>query len=306
MVEKKDIAYQVYRAKKKMNVFDLLYECGIAYEELKPLLDECVAEKILATDDGRNYEFIGDGRMFSAKYKRENFRRFAKELIKSSVREEGGTKDDPEEVDKEKEKKMEQFRAEIEARRQAIIKKMQEELDENEEEDETEEEDDDDEISSEEEVLFEELRIANKIMMGGGYGEDETDESELRQNGNRLSGSILNSLKEGIAVRKCGDSYLIEIEGIDLYATDAKFELFPFEGKVYLCDQGSTIDSLKETDALNDEARGRITNIAAESGAEIIDEKLCVEVTSPERTLACLFRLYAVMERVYHIRDNIF
>lgn len=68
MFGKKDIAYRVYSAKTKVNVFDLLYECGIDYGALKPILDECVAEKILATEDGKYYEFIGDGRMFSGQY----------------------------------------------------------------------------------------------------------------------------------------------------------------------------------------------------------------------------------------------
>ena len=69
MAEKKDIAYRIYQAKTKVSVFDLLYEYGIAYTALKPFLDEFVENKVLATEDGRYYEFIGDGRMFSGKQK---------------------------------------------------------------------------------------------------------------------------------------------------------------------------------------------------------------------------------------------
>lgn len=288
MMEKKDILYMIYCSKTGTDVFDLLYESGLRYSELKPFLDEWAIKKILQTKDGKHYKFIGDGRMFSGKYKQEKLKCFAKGLIEKSVNEEWDREDDSEEVDEEKEKFLQELRAELEVRRRELIKRLQAELNRDDEEDEMENEDDDEDSLGEDNV------------------EGDHEESDLSMNAEGLSECILDSLKKSIAVRKYDENYLIEIDGVDLYATDAKFELFPYEGKVYLCDQGSTIDSLKETDALNDEARGRITNIAAESGAEIIDEKLCVEVTSPERTLACLFRLYAVMERVYHIRDNIF
>lgn len=279
MAEKKDIAYRIYQAKTKVSVFDLLYEFGIAYTALRPILDEFVENKILATEDGKYYEFIGDGRMFSGKYKREQLQGF----------------------DNEQEKELQERRAYLEARRRELIKKMQADL-EADEENETEH-DDDDEASLDEAALFE-LRMAQKIMMGGSCIEDEDEDNDSKLDDD-LGKLVLKNIIESIAVNKRDDHYFIEINGIELCETDAKFELLPCDGKVYLCDQGATLCSLEETVELNDEVHEEAKRIAEENGAEFMDEKLCIEVASAEQTLACLFRLYTAMERVYHIGDTL-
>ncbi len=280
MAEKKDIAYRIYQAKTKVSVFDLLYEYGIAYTALKPVLDEFVGNKVLATEDGRYYEFIGDGRMFSGKHKRKQLQDF----------------------DNEKEKVLQERRAYLEARRLELIKRMQADLDEDDEEDVTGHNDDE-----EADLDLFELRMAQKIMLGSSSFEGE-DEDEDKDNDSKpdddLCKLVLKNIIETIAVNKRDDHYYIEINGVDLCKTDAKFELFPCNEKVYVCDQGATLCSLEETIEVDDELRKRMANIAAESGAVFIDEKLCVEVGSAEQTLACLFRLYAAMERVYHFKDS--
>lgn len=137
----------------------------------------------------------------------------------------------------------------------------------------------------------------------GENAQPDDGKEEAQADEDDLSGSILCSIREGAEVEKSDETYVVSVPQLDLCDTDAKFELFPRDGKVYLCDQRATFSRLEETVGLNDEVRSQAERIAKESGAEIIDEKLCVEVLSADRTLPCLFRLYALTERVLHIGD---
>lgn len=296
-MEAKDILYAIYCKKTGMNIFDLLYESSLQYEKLKPLLDEWVSQGILRTEDGRHYEFIGNARMFSGKYKKERQKRFIQERMRGTVYEDRDPEDESNEDDEEKDRKIRE--AYLESYGREFITGRRTGFGSDEED--AEGHDEDDEASGDADDLFE-LRLAQKITAGGSCGGDD-DEEDILQTEDALRKCIFDNIIENIALIGHGENYVVEIKGLNLCKTDAKFELFPRDGKIYLCDQGATLCGLEETVELNDTVCKQIARVASESGAEFMDGKLCLEVVSAEQTLAYFFRLYAVMERIYHIKD---
>ncbi len=266
-MEKKDILYTIYSAETGIDIFDLLYECSIGYGEVKPFLDEWVAQDLLKTEDGRRYKLIGDGRMFLGKHREED--------------------------------SLEERRVYLETRRQDLIRRMQEEMHAD-DEDGAEEDEDETEVDA---LDFDEyLNFIQKNMGGRSDVVDQDEENDFRLNDD-LCKLVFKNIVEGIAISKQDDHCFIEIKGIELYETDAKFEIFPCDGKVYLWEQGATLCRLNENVVLTDEKLECAKHIAIESGSEIIGNMLCIEVHSKEQMLAYLLRLYATMERIWYMGD---
>lgn len=271
-MEKKDILYTIFRSETGTNVFDLLYESDLQYSELKPLLDEWVSQKILQTEDGRHYEFIGDGEMFSTAVPEEK---------PEGTYEDGEDEYDDDEYDDDEE--------------------YEDEYD----DDEDDSDDEEDAEFARRQWMWESYHIASlwmrirtlnakkQTMRASGVKHELDDD---------LSKYILDSLGGSITVNKEDDRYLIGIDGIDLCGTDAKFEIAVSGDKVYLSDQGATLCKAEETGP-SDELLSQAEHAARENGVELIDGKLCVEISAAEHTLQCLFRLYAAMERVSRIKE---
>lgn len=269
MIPKKNVLYKIYQAKAKMSVFDLLYELGIEYQELKPILDEYVENRLLTTEDGKFYTFVGDGRMFSGKFQREGAGQRAQNSIdpfafgiNGKKKSECISNDNSEE---EGETFMRQRKAYLEARRAELFQSIREAINYNDDND-------------------------------GSINDEEGDEEDFCD-------GIFCSIKDNFSVEKEQEKYIISVFGLDLGETDAKFELIQKNGKVYLCDQGATFFTLEETFGLNDDIREKVKKLVVENRAELMEDNLCVEVLSADRTLSCLFRLYAVMERVLHMES---
>ena len=277
-MENKDILYQIYCSNTGVDVFDLLYETGLDYEELKPLLAQWTEQDILRTEDGKHYEFVGDEGMFSEEYKKEHFGRHVDDLFQTLKDQLSDREDDTETSDRLSD--ITNMRhAYLEARRQQILRMMAEQAEEDDEEDEDE---DDGEIEVE------------KV---------DDDEDPLQED-DVLSRYISDGAKEGFSIFRFLDSIQIEVKGVELCGTDVKFNLFSHEGDVYFGDQGATLIRLHgAVDTDDDKVCDQIKRIAAESGVEIIDEELCVKAAATDRMFACLFRLYAAMMRIYHIKD---
>ncbi len=307
MIEKKDILYSIYLAEGKKSVFDLLYEFGITYKELKPILDEYAEKGMVASEDGRFYTFIGSGRMFSGKFRRENISRYTSTLMEWMENNEDDDDDDDDDDDfrfktrhvhgynfvRDREaflRKEKAYREYLESRKMDIMADV---------EDETEE---DDEESSPKDAIHECVKDILREAQENLSDHDDDDDND-DDNGNNLSGSILESLQDRFDVEKEDEKYVISVSGLDFCGAGAKFDLFPHGERVYLCDRGATFYVLEERGELTDEGREKAERIAAESEAEIMEGKLCIRVFSSEKTLACLFRLYALMMRVLHIKD---
>lgn len=66
MIEKQALLVAIYtHEEEKVSIFDILYELSMPYEELKPILDECVADKTLTTEDGKYYTLTSEDAVFS-------------------------------------------------------------------------------------------------------------------------------------------------------------------------------------------------------------------------------------------------
>lgn len=59
MCDIRERVYNVCLARGTANVFDILYETNLSYEELRPVLERFVADKVLSTSDGKTYTLIG-------------------------------------------------------------------------------------------------------------------------------------------------------------------------------------------------------------------------------------------------------
>lgn len=305
MDEKKDIAYRIYQAKARVCVFDLLYESGLRYGELKPILDEYVEEKILATEDGKYYSFIGDGRMFSGKYKKDQVIRHTNAPIKRSVNEEWD-RETPADDDT-----MEEKIAFLAACRKKLVEEMQADLEAADAENETED-DDDDEVSFDANALSD-ARSAQKIMMGGSYVEPEDKENRSQTNGDppdeetspELS-DISLELNESVSIKVDSDEIFLVPQGLELCGKSIRFKILTQNESVYLSDNGATLPFLLVRVPYQEQKiEEQINSLAEHYDVSIVGDELRIRLESPDRVMASLLKLFAAMERIGAIGEGI-
>lgn len=172
----------------------------------------------------------------------------------------------------------EQQRAErrkyLEERRQELIRRMMADMDDddNDDDDDDDDEDDDDD-------------------------DGDVDPTRLK---------IIRSLKAGMNVYSSEDRVFISVPELGPYSEDNCFELIANDDKIYITDQGAAIISLNERLKLDtegvDEEIGRILDLY---DVAIVGDELRVEVANPEEAVAYLMRLYAAMEAVHFMDEDI-
>ncbi len=231
---------------------------GITYKEARSVVDELLEKGELVYVEGVRYEY--------------------------AERKPGLEPDDEDEDDKEEdfEELMAKRRADLEARKQELIKKMQEGMKEDGKYAYVDEDDEDIDV-------------------------DDTE--DFRYNGKCSEFYMLHELRSGLNVRfkQCPDKkthYICSVNGLKLKNRDVEFEMFRENDKFYIKDNYETIAELdKVLDTERDDIKEEIERIADRYGVIVADDELILEVTAPDEALACLMRFFAAMEALLNIKE---